>query len=137
MSYANLAGLPVVYGLYGAFIPCIVYSLLGSSRQLAVGPVAVTSILLGNGLETLFGTNGDSPCSLPKTSCGTAATPNITTVAPSTEGMDVATCGDFERAAIQVAFLAGVIYTGIGFLGLGWITYFLSHATISGFMRSV
>lgn len=25
-------------------------------------------------------------------------------------------------------------YTGVGFLGLGWITYFLSHATISGFM---
>jgi hypothetical protein len=55
MSYANLAGLPQVYGLYGAFVPCLVYSLLGSSRQLSVGPVAVTSILLGNGLESLFG----------------------------------------------------------------------------------
>ena len=49
MSYANLAGLPQVYGLYGAFVPCLVYSLLGSSKQLSVGPVAVTSILLGNG----------------------------------------------------------------------------------------
>ena len=34
MSYANLAGLPSVYGLYGAFVPCLVYSVLGSSRQL-------------------------------------------------------------------------------------------------------
>ena len=40
MSYASLAGLPYQYGLYGAFIPPIVYALLGSSRQLAVGPVA-------------------------------------------------------------------------------------------------
>lgn len=34
MSYANLAGLPQVYGLYGAFVPCLVYSVLGTSRQL-------------------------------------------------------------------------------------------------------
>jgi MFS superfamily sulfate permease-like transporter len=34
MSYAKLAGLPSVYGLYGAFVPCLVYALLGSSRQL-------------------------------------------------------------------------------------------------------
>jgi hypothetical protein len=34
MSYANLAGLPNVYGLYGAFVPCIVYAFFGTSRQL-------------------------------------------------------------------------------------------------------
>ena len=37
MSYANLAGLPYAFGLYGAFVPCIVYALLGSSRQLVSG----------------------------------------------------------------------------------------------------
>ena len=48
MSYAqNLAFLPQVYGIYGAFIPCLVYAALGSSKHLAVGPVAVTSLLLG------------------------------------------------------------------------------------------
>eukprot|EP00890_Picochlorum_soloecismus_P004166 jgi/Picsp_1/4750/NSC_02119-R2_sulfate transporter len=125
MSYANLAGLPQVYGLYGAFVPCLVYSLLGSSKQLSVGPVAVTSILLANGLESLFGT--ESPC---YSSTGTEYT---NTTAVDTNGTE-ATCDDFSRAAIQVAFLAGVLYTVIGFLGLGWLTYFLSHATISGFM---
>ncbi|GFH19790.1 STAS domain-containing protein, partial [Haematococcus lacustris] len=40
LSYANLAGVPSVYGLYGAFTPSIVYALFGTSRQLAVGPVA-------------------------------------------------------------------------------------------------
>lgn len=118
MSYANLAGLPQVYGLYGAFVPCLVYSLLGSSRQLAVGPVAVTSILLGNGLNEIFG--GESPC--------TSGNPDAA-VGPLN-----ATCDDFSKAAIQVAFLAGIMYTAVGLLGLGWLTYFLSHATISGFM---
>lgn len=39
----------MVYGLYGAFVPVLVYACFGSSRQLAVGPVAVTSMLLGTG----------------------------------------------------------------------------------------
>lgn len=34
MSYAKLAGLPNVWGLYGAFVPVLVYAGLGSSRQL-------------------------------------------------------------------------------------------------------
>jgi hypothetical protein len=38
-----------VYGLYGAFLPILVYALFGSSRQLGVGPVAVTSLLIGSG----------------------------------------------------------------------------------------
>ena len=54
-----------VYGLYGAFVPCLVYAFLGSSRQLAVGPVAVTSTLLGNGLAGLFPGLADS------SACGT------------------------------------------------------------------
>jgi sulfate transporter 4 len=54
MSYATIAGLPTVIGLYGAFVPCMVYSLLGSSKQLAVGPVAVTSLLIGNGLKDIL-----------------------------------------------------------------------------------
>ena len=34
LSYAKLAGLPSVWGLYGAFVPCIIYGLFGSSKQL-------------------------------------------------------------------------------------------------------
>jgi MFS superfamily sulfate permease-like transporter len=39
-----------VFGLYGAFLPVLVYSLFGSSKQLGVGPVAVTSGLIFSGL---------------------------------------------------------------------------------------
>ena len=45
MAYAQLAGLPVVYGLYAAFIPVIVASLWGSSNQLHTGPVAMLSLM--------------------------------------------------------------------------------------------
>ncbi|MEN8844676.1 MAG: SulP family inorganic anion transporter, partial [Candidatus Arcticimaribacter sp.] len=45
MAYAMIAGLPPVYGLYAALFPQVVYALMGTSRQLAVGPVAMDSLL--------------------------------------------------------------------------------------------
>ncbi len=53
MAYAMIAGLPPVYGLYASLIPVLIYSFLGSSRQLAVGPVAMDSLLVAAGLGTL------------------------------------------------------------------------------------
>ncbi|NND52186.1 MAG: sodium-independent anion transporter, partial [Flavobacteriaceae bacterium] len=43
MAYAMIAGLPPVYGLYAATLPLIIYALFGTSRQLAVGPVAMVT----------------------------------------------------------------------------------------------
>lgn len=45
MAYAQLAGLPLQFGLYTAFLPAIVGALWGSSRQLATGPVAILSLM--------------------------------------------------------------------------------------------
>ena len=45
LAYAQLAGVPAYYGLYAAFVPTIVGAVLGSSRQLSTGPVAMTSLL--------------------------------------------------------------------------------------------
>jgi SulP family sulfate permease len=53
MAYAILAGLPPVYGLYASALPLIVYALFGSSRHLAVGPVAMISLLVFAGLSPL------------------------------------------------------------------------------------
>lgn len=53
MAYALLAGLPPEVGLYAATIPVIVYALFGSSRQLAVGPVAIVSLLTATALAPL------------------------------------------------------------------------------------
>lgn len=46
ISYAKLANLPPIHGLYCSFVPPLIYSVLGSSRDLAVGPVSIASLLL-------------------------------------------------------------------------------------------
>ena len=53
MAYALLAGLPPEVGLYAATVPVFVYALLGSSHQLAVGPVAIVSLLTATALGSL------------------------------------------------------------------------------------
>lgn len=45
LAYALLAGLPPQAGLYASIVPLVLYALLGSSRVLAVGPVAVVSLM--------------------------------------------------------------------------------------------
>lgn len=53
MAYAMIAGLPPVFGLYAALIPQVIYGILGTSRQLSVGPVAMDSLLVASGLGAL------------------------------------------------------------------------------------
>lgn len=53
MAYALLAGLPAEVGLYASILPLLVYGLLGSSRTLAVGPVAIVSLLVATGITPL------------------------------------------------------------------------------------
>lgn len=45
MAYAQLAGMPVHYGLYASLLPPLLAALFGSSRQLATGPVAIVSLM--------------------------------------------------------------------------------------------
>ena len=53
MAYAMIAGLPPIYGLYASTIPLILYAILGTSRQLAVGPVAMVSLLTAAGIGAM------------------------------------------------------------------------------------
>ena len=53
MAYALLAGLPPIYGLYAATLPLLLYAVLGTSRQLALGPVAMDSLLTATGVGAL------------------------------------------------------------------------------------
>lgn len=59
MAYAMLAGMPPIYGLYCATIPLIIYALLGSSPQLAVGPVALVSLLVASSVGLLAETSSE------------------------------------------------------------------------------
>ncbi|XP_020187150.1 sulfate transporter 1.2 [Aegilops tauschii subsp. strangulata] len=51
IGYAKLAFLPAHVGLYSSFVPPLVYAMMGSSRDIAIGPVAVVSLLLGTLLQ--------------------------------------------------------------------------------------
>lgn len=53
MAYALLAGLPPVVGLYASVVPLVLYAIFGTSRQLAVGPVAMVSLLVATGVGVL------------------------------------------------------------------------------------
>lgn len=50
MAYALLAGVPPIYGLYAGIVPLILYALLGTSRHLSIGPVAVSALLIYAGV---------------------------------------------------------------------------------------
>jgi sulfate permease, SulP family len=58
MAYALLAGLPPQAGLYASIVPLLLYGVFGTSRTLAVGPVAIVSLLVASGLAPLA--SGDS-----------------------------------------------------------------------------
>ncbi|MCX6320659.1 MAG: sulfate permease [Bacteroidia bacterium] len=53
LAYATLAGLPPQYGVYGYLIGGIFYALLGTGRQLAIGPTSAISLLIGTTLVSL------------------------------------------------------------------------------------
>ncbi|PKB16605.1 SulP family inorganic anion transporter [Flavobacterium sp. 5] len=57
MAYATLAGLPPQYGIYGYLIGGLFYSILGTSKQLAIGPTSAISLLIGTTIATMA--NGD------------------------------------------------------------------------------
>ena len=59
MAYALLAGLPPVAGLYAALVAPLAYGVLGTSRQLSVGPVAMDSLLVAGALGALAPFSGD------------------------------------------------------------------------------
>lgn len=58
LAYALLAGLPPEIGLYASVLPPLIYALMGSSRTLAVGPVAVAAVMVASALQQFA--DGDS-----------------------------------------------------------------------------
>ena len=46
MAYANLAGLPPVYGLYSAFMGVFIYAIFGTAKDVSVGPTALMSLIV-------------------------------------------------------------------------------------------
>lgn len=106
MAYAQLAGLPPYIGLYASFIPVMIAAFMGSSRQLATGPVAVVSLM-------------------------TAAA-----LGPMVAGVDVPPdqrLGLYLALAALLAIMVGVFQILLGLFRLGVLVDFLSHPVVVGF----
>ena len=54
MAYAMLAGLPPIMGLYASILPMLIYAIFGGSPTLAIGPVAIISMMTATALEPIF-----------------------------------------------------------------------------------
>ena len=104
MAYAMLAGLDPIVGLYASTVPLVLYALFGTSRQLAVGPVAMVSLLVASGIGAAVATGGvaGDPASI----AGLAA---------------------------LLMLMVGVMQLGMGLVRLGFLVKFLSHPVIAGF----
>ncbi|KAF8316049.1 sulfate permease, partial [Clavulina sp. PMI_390] len=59
MAYAQLATLPVEYGLYSSFVGVLIYFFFATSKDITIGPVAVMSLLTGTIIATVHETNPD------------------------------------------------------------------------------
>ncbi len=103
MAYASIVGLPVQYGLYTAIVMTAVGALFDSSKQLINGPTNAISIAVLSALGAVG-----------------LASPEVAIEAKI-------------AAAVLLAFMIGVIQTGIALMRLGDLTRYISHAVIVGF----
>src|SRR6201986_110760 len=60
LAYATLAGLPPQVGIYGYLLGGLGYALLGSSRQMAIGPTSAISLMVAGGVGTMVGGDVDN-----------------------------------------------------------------------------
>ena len=102
VAYMTMAGLPAHYGLY-ACLAGGAYAAFGSCYCLSVGPSAVLSLLLREGLKRTVPSEEEDGG--PK----------------------------YRQAAIQITLLCGVLQMAFWILRLGWLTSLLSHSVILGF----
>ncbi|CAI9281243.1 unnamed protein product [Lactuca saligna] len=136
ISYAKLANLPPIIGLYSSFVPPLIYSVLGSSKHLAVGPVSIASLVMGTMLNEAVPYNKDPVLYL-----------KLAFTATFFAGVFQATLGllrlgfviDFLSKATLVGFMAGaaVIVSLQQLKGLLGIVHFTTKMQIIPVLTSV
>src|SRR5512145_2151107 len=104
MAYATVAGLPVAVGLYTAFIPMLIYALLGSSRVLSVSSTTTLAILAGTQLG-LAVPDGDPAKIVTATATLTALVGAMLLVA---RVMRLGFVANFISAPVLTGFKAGI-----------------------------
>ena len=102
LAYAMLAGLPPEVGLYASILPLLAYAIFGSCRTLAVGPVAIASLMTASALAQV-----------------------------TQQGII-----GYMDGAVMLALLSGCFLVLLGVLRLGFLSHFLSHAVVTGFITA-
>lgn len=125
MGYADVAGLPYVAGLYSGFAPLMVYFATGTSRQMGIGPVAIVSLLVAEGVPVcnkLCAGPDDVLIPEPWPLCSHECAADATLVF-NPEYWNYASC---------IALMSGVIQLVCAPM-LGFVMNFVPHPVISGF----
>eukprot|EP00891_Asterochloris_glomerata_P000306 jgi/Astpho2/306/fgenesh1_pg.00010_%23_63_t len=115
-GFAAMAGLPAAFGLYSCAAAICGYTLVGSSKYLQVGPVALLCLLLSDGLVPLIPGSEE----------------NFNPNRPANPGAQQA----YNRAAIQVSLLTGILFMLGAVCRLGSVTKLLTPPIISSFLTA-
>lgn len=121
MSYATVAGLPPIFGLYNAFIGLLPYFLFGSSAYLITGPTAVMSILVD-------GTIPKHPAQNVTLHTGADACDLSHTASELSLGCEVRV-----SMALTLSLMAGFFQILLGYFQLGVLSDLMSSPVIVGF----
>jgi sulfate permease, SulP family len=111
LAYSILAGMPPMYGLYASIFTLLLYAPFSTSPQLAVGPVAMMSLLSNAAISEFEGA-----------SCGGGT---LTIEHPE--------CNRFINLTLKLAFITGLFSVLLGMLKAGYLVNFLSHPVLKGF----
>jgi sulfate permease, SulP family len=104
MAYATIAGLPVQVGLYTAFVPLIIYAVLGTSRPMSVTTTTTIAILTGATLDQLV-PNGDATTLLQVTGLLTLMVGGMLILASA---LRLGFVANFISEPVLVGFKAGI-----------------------------
>ena len=96
MAYATVAGLPVEIGLYTAFVPMVIYAILGTSRPLSVSTTTTLAILTGTQLALVV--PGGDPAALLTASATLAVLVGIMLILASVLRLGVVVAADLKLA---------------------------------------
>ena len=130
MTYALLATLPPIYGLYTSFFPVLIYWIFGTSKHISIGTFAVVSLMVAANLGNLESTYA------PPADFNLAAyeAGNTTTQYDSSKWLSM----NREKARVLIvmahAFWVGVIQTVMFFFQFGFITSYLVEPFLNGFL---
>ncbi|KAG2225150.1 hypothetical protein INT45_009479 [Circinella minor] len=105
MAYAKIASLPPEYGLYSSFVGVVIYTFLGTSKDISIGTTAIMSLMVS---QIFIGIQ-----SSPEFQSGEWTT---------------------HQFAVTMALFAGLISLGLSVLRLGILFHFICQPAVAGFM---